>query len=506
MYTPHSAEKIRIGIIGDVDTNEFNEFINEYIFDDIKICKNFSLETVILTDDMIVSDIFHDYNFVFYVTCMKHINHKNTINFVRNVSVSLVDPRNHLFVVITKCDDMKIDEDGDLVYSNDGDTSQFNQLHKTISGFIDSKSFHIFKLDLPLARIYSKIINDSSIVNLLTDEINDLSKKLLSNSDKISSGDKKRELKTVLRKLTLEDELSKTGCTEITETIKTQFKLVNQKKIVCQNYLYYFNAIDMYDIAHVKTFLSEIHDITYLKQSMFDELTSMIHALLDTKIKTICEMHKGHIAFDSKPDIEPYKYYVSITAFLDIANEYDLQSIKLLNHEIDETNKLIINHHNKEIEKLTDLDKIYSLLVIFATKNHATMMGLFEKLSGHSRLMVENMECMPKWITFIDKCKELGVSSDKLINLMEQIIVAKIAFYCDTSKINKNDLSIIYPHCLHIYLLSNLNKHFVFQKLCMMTFYHMRYSGRNILGLIQNLTHDEYDVLLALERKLIELC
>ena len=142
---------------------------------------------------------------------------------------------------------------------------------------------------------------------------------------------------------------------------------------------------------------------------------------------------------------------------------------------------------------------------IFSDSGDDSFMILFNKIGENTKIMEENMNHMDRWINFIDRCAKIGIPKQSILGLIEKVIISKITYYCDASKIQRSGLSIIYPYCLHTFLLANLNKHFIFRKLSMITSYHMRYSGRNIMETIYNLTNDEFDSLLTLECHLVKL-
>ena len=113
---------------------------------------------------------------------------------------------------------------------------------------------------------------------------------------------------------------------------------------------------------------------------------------------------------------------------------------------------------------------------------------------------------MDKWVNFVNKCLRFGIPKDSVFKLIEEIIIHKITYYSDITRANKNEISVIYPQCLHSFLLSNLNKNFIIKKLYMIVSYTIRYSGRNILDFLKNIRPEQYNSMLILEYRLLELC
>lgn len=132
---------------------------------------------------------------------------------------------------------------------------------------------------------------------------------------------------------------------------------------------------------------------------------------------------------------------------------------------------------------------------------------LFNTIITNPKIINENLDQTNKWLNFIDKCLEIGIEKESIIQLLYDIIIAKTLYYSDITRCsNIKDISILYPQCLNIFLLSNLNSHFIFKKLYMFVMYSVRYSGKNIGDYIKNISQDEYNQLLVLENKLLQLC
>jgi len=439
---------------------------------------------------------------------------------IKNIGSKFIGIKNHLFIIVDDCTKLKIDDDGDLVFSNDDENDLYQKFDELISANLNEDLFHICRITTPLSLVWKKIMDDSSIVNLTETEITLLSNRLIKKSTSMTLSDKKREIKTSLKNINLDDKLSETGYVEMYDNIVQYYKLIYQKKIVCENYLSEFNNctinLEPDCSQNLNNLLKEIYEISYLKTDMLDELVKKVNNTLLSKLTTLYSSYKNRIVINSNSNIisytlntiDAYTYHKFLIKIMDLSREHKLSNImEITQSEIEIVNKLIIDHHNKEVEKITDLDKIISVLEIFSETDKNTLLGLFEKLKSNDKIITENMDKMDKWISFIDRCLKLNISNDAILRLVEELIMAKIVYY--TAMINKPNkdvhLSIIYPQCLHVFLLSNLNKNFIFKKLYMFTSYKIRYSGVNITDLIKNINSDQYHQLLILENKLLEL-
>lgn len=507
IYEMNSAKKIRIGIYAKTEINQFHEFLNNHIFASAKVSTNFTTDISIINSD---TTNYSQYNYIFYKCEYNQINDLDKPNIateIKNILSQLTNPRNHLFLLMDGCEDLEIDDDGDLIFCDKNKNTVYDKFIQTL-GKIENIC-NISRISIPIANAWKKIANDGSVVNLNDDEMNIITNKLIKNS-KRDMADKKKEVRAMIKKLKIDDKLNECGFNEFNETVGKYFKLISQKKIVSQNYIYEFNKINInFNTLNLQNILKEIYDINYLKNEMHDELIHQIDQILLSKLKNFYQKSCNLVVIEPKQlnHIDAYTYHKFLSTIMEIVREYNMSNImEITKQEIGYTNKLIIDQHNKEMEKLTDLDKILSILEIFAARDKNNLPGLFDRIQNNSKIMVENMEKMDKWVFFIDKCSRIGIAKESLIKLLEQIIILKITYFSDVSKSNRNEFSTIYPQCLQVFLLPNLNKNFIFMKLYMLLVYTIRYSGKNIADLIKNIKYDDYKNLMLIENKLLELC
>jgi hypothetical protein len=512
IYELESAKILKVCVIGNGNNDLFYDFLNEYVFDRVKICPNFILKTLIIKDKEFNN--LNEYNFIFYVTTIEKIKDNNTFSEIKKVSDQLEDPMNHLFVIIDGCDNLEIDDDGDLVFSDDNDEVLYQNFDGSLSKIINDKLFHCCRISLDMAKIWKTIDDDSSIVNLTEEQINLLAPRLVKKSSKMPISDKKREIKLELKKISIDDKIAQVGYKEFYDSVTQYFKLLYQKRVICRNYLFYFNKINVSlletDMININNLLREIYGITYLKTDMHDDLIDKVDAILLAKFKHFCIKCKNYVVIDPKAQqyVDAYAYHKFLLQFVDISEGYNLSNVmEITKQEINTVNILITEYHKKEMERVTDLDKISSYLEIFAVKDKNNLNSLFDKIRNYPKIIQENIENMEKWITFIDRCLKIGIPKDSIIKLVEEIIILKISHYNELSlRTNNKELSAVYPLCLQIFLLSNINRDFIFKKLYMYVSYSARYSGRNISELIISIKEEQYQSMLILENKLLDIC
>jgi hypothetical protein len=106
------------------------------------------------------------------------------------------------------------------------------------------------------------------------------------------------------------------------------------------------------------------------------------------------------------------------------------------------------------------------------------------------------------WIDFITFSKKINVPDPLLLQLIETIIRKKIDTCCSPEKSNRSDAEIIYPYCLLNFLQMNLNASFMYQKLHMYLFYHIKYSHRQLIEKLKDITEEQYRSCMSLELNL----
>ena len=559
IYLPHSARVLKIIVNIDDDTlhDPFYRLLTEYILSVVKLCKNFTLETV-------ESSYFNEQNYIFYV--VNYTDLSTALDHIKKIATTLTHPRSHLFIIINCTDKMEIDDDGDLVFTDDDVNGAYQEFYDNISKNIPETIYHACRIDLNLCAIWKKILVEGTIANLTDGEINLLNKQIGTKSDRTQLVDKKREVRLAIRKISVEDKLAESGYNELLEYVLPFFKQTHQKVLVVQNYLAAVNRIiistKLDDITQIDTVLYEIYGIDYLKENIHRNLLEQTERILrEEKLCPFYAKMKNEISICTSADVaaltpapstkkavtiistkktahtttaptahtttaptaptaptthppahpptaqpttppstDVYEYHKILSKWAEIAKTYNMvQIMKQTKAEIDAINKLIIDHYNKEMEKITDLDKIGAVLEIFSQKDPDTLLGLFHKIIGTPRIITENISQTDKWIELFNRCVKYGISSDLLVRLLEEIIVHKFTYFSDANKHH------IYPQCLQLFLLTHLSNGFIFQKLYLYTAHTIRYSGRNITDLIKNLTAEDMKKMLALEHKLLEL-
>uniref|UniRef100_A0A6G6ABT3 Uncharacterized protein n=1 Tax=Borely moumouvirus TaxID=2712067 RepID=A0A6G6ABT3_9VIRU len=487
---------LKVGIISD-DYNNIELFLKNYLFDSIKISKNFELEI-----KEISSDDYTNYNYIFYKTNINEFVDGKIMQKLEPILTKLSSPFNHLFIMVDYCHDLEFDDDGDLIFKEESYNDIYYDAIKNISDKYGENIYDICKLSTRDIIIYKTIMDDGTFLNLSDDQINILSSKYIKPTSKLSSNELRKQIKVALKKIDLDDKLSETGYNELKEITRPKFKLVQQKKMVYQNYLYFLDVLKIEsdeDFQIVNNFITQIESISFMKDEMLNKLKNDVDVILQNKFKI-------YISGLEKENYKIAQKYQKLFGIIkNNINEYPKTSeiVQSLFCKID---KIIIENQKKEIKNIVDLTKIINTFSSL-DKNTVNITELFNTIITNPKIINENLDQTNKWLNFIDKCLEIGIEKESVIQLLYDIIIAKTLYYSDITRCsNIKDISILYPQCLTIFLLSNLNSHFIFKKIYMFVMYSVRYSGKNIGDYIKNLSQDEYNQLLVLENKLLQLC
>lgn len=520
MYNQNFAKNLKIGVINDSE-NKLTNFLQNFLFAKIKIHRQVKLEITNLwldstnkTSSLVQynSQMYAEYNFLFYLCDITMLKNAETVENLKIVSLALTLERNHLFIFVDNCQNMDIDDEGDLFFNNKEETELLEKFNQKLRLEMSDKLYHICKLSISDSIIYQNIITAGSIVNLNEAQINQLVYTFLNKKvQKLAFQEKKKEVRNTLKKHNLEDLLIKTGYNEALNNIEYYFKIARQKKIVVQNYLFLLQKMtfEIVNLDFFSSFLKEVYQINYLKSEMHIDLLEKIEVIILQKVKNYFSQTKNNVVLEPVQicHIDAYTWNKFLIELSNISKTYNLANVLIVTKtELAQTSNLIINYHKKEMEKVTDLVKIASFLQIFANKDKNNLISLFDKIFKNTKIITENIEKMELWVKFIDECFSFGIPKESILRLLEELIISKVTYYSDISRTNKKDLSVIYPQCLSVFLLSNLNVNFLMKKLHMFVSYSIRYSGRNIADCLRSIKSEDFDSLLILENKLLEIC
>ena len=502
----------------------FTDFFKDKCLSGLKIHKEFKLEIFVHTDsENNLAEVCKKYHYVFYYVTSSYLPKITFSTF------SSIEPLQKLFVIFD--------------YAPSG--SQISrEISSQILGENDNDNIIVCTMNIELFNTLNKLKSNPELNDLSYNHIKNLHYVLFgspSDSVKSNQSDPKKELRRYLKNVDIDEQIEQTGLSGFLNTIDFYFKLHTQKKIVYQNYLTKWKEIkitsDLTTIEFVCDLIKKTYDITYLRQEMYDELVDYTDNIFLEKIKDFCQSYSHKLIFLSDNSIEKksqqitqklsstlsaptsssifidvldaHTYHRYLMRFQEIATDFNMPSVRAyLDGEIDKVNKKIVQYHTKEIEKNTDLNNITSFLEIIASKDRSNLLTLFQKITSSSRLIVDNLTNNEGWCKFVDKCVKVDLPREQILQLVTEIVMTKIDYY-GGDIYNKfgsgQNVSLIYPNCLHAFLLKNLNKHFVFTKLLMYLQHVNRYSGKNVIEYIRKLTLEEYNTLLILEQKLLTL-
>ncbi|CAH6421022.1 Hypothetical protein MVR_LOCUS243 [uncultured virus] len=491
------------------------DFTTEHIVNTSKICSQFKVEQVEI--DVTDTSSITSCNSIFYYTTLEaiHLTSDSRPNILTDLQVlgrQLKHPRSHLFVIVDLCTNLEVDSDDDLVFCSEEDQEVFDQFEQDLTGSMLGDLYDCFKISLRHADIWKTILDESSAATLTDTQIEDLVPKLAKKHRKGSIQDKKKAIRTAIKRLDIKDELAVTGFTEFVSIASQYLKLVHQKKTVMQNYLFSLRALILdlnpEPIASLRIMLDEVTAIDYLKPDMHANLYKQAQSIANDKIRAWLQLYTNTVAVDTTKckSNSIYTYRDLLQACDTLAVQHAITDAKkLIERELKTVGLSIATHHRRELEAVSDLAKITSRLVQIAEQDASNLGLTFDQIVNNPKIMLDNVEKMDAWIAFTDRASELGIEANRLKTLIERIIYAKIEYCSDSRRIDiKNPLA-IYPSVLQVFLLSRLNTAFIFKSLYMYLTYTIRYSGRNITEQLIGIDQTQYDSLLQLESKLDSL-
>lgn len=500
-----SARTLKICIIGSHEKCIlFQKFLKQFILISINITPDFNvhIDTHQLSDN--ITNYVH-YNFIFFISSSKQLNDTSLIHDIKQITTNFEHPRNHLFAIFDDSNNLGFDDDNILIYNDKTQNDACNELDDVLVDILGDKLFNLCKISISTSMIW-KTIFDDGIKNLDSDTIDFLVREFkIKKSSKLSNKELNHELKKCIRKIDIDEKLDYCGFTDFYSDIRQYFKSMYQKKIITQNYIYIISQLNINysetTLDSIQTFLDEIHNISFLKDESHQHLITQVQQIIIDKLTSI---FKTYTNVTKKYNcIELAKYQKFLSKIKSICVPYNLDKItNIINEELVMINKAMLTYSQSEIEKSVDLDKIIMLLECF-DHNSDQISDLFDKIKSNTQIYSQNIENTEKWLKIINKSLELGVNQKSVAQLIENIIISKITFYGDP--VNSKTINGLYPQCLQIFLLSNLDKDFIFKKIYMYLTYSIRYSGKNIIDHIKNVDQYIYQNMLKIENRLLEL-
>jgi hypothetical protein len=455
-----NPKNIRIGISGN-NIDIFSNFLDYLTVNTDKIAP-----IVKYTD----CDDYSFCNIVFYYT--------NLTEFKKEISDKIISSlkERHLFIIVL--DDCERIPD---------------ELSKYIANIENCKA-KICRINISHAEIWKKI-DDNKFDFMSTKELNLLASIIFRKSKLSKIVYLRREIKEYLSNIDVEKKLDECGYYELSGLMDSFLKKRNQKKFIAENYLNCFIQIDILSkIKYLKEVIDEIYEIDYLKKADHSALKTKINKIFLNKLQTL---------FNSVTEYD-LNYLNILNQIENITKKYSMKDIsKSVFAEISNASKIFIEKYSNKISSITDFSSAIDFLETFPQKEIISQ--VFIQIICCSKIIQENITKTTEWIEFIDKCKNLEISRFSFEILMEKLIMAKINFNNALTSNRNYDISIVYPYCLQVFLLENLDKNFVFKKLYIYLMYAIKYSGKNVNEYIQNLAKNDFDSLLIIENKIFDL-
>jgi hypothetical protein len=491
----YEINSIQFAIISDqnlVGKKSFMELWNNYIQSEFKLLGGISMNMSVNVPTVGI----HFVVFMVDLDSLPLLEGTPLLNGMINASNQ---PNTKVLIVINKCDNLKLN-DGVLCVAKkyvDKYSSTLTLLEKSLR----SESYQVFLLSTLHAMLYNKLINStaSNMISVLSaDEIELLGQmycpvKVFS---KMTSDQKKKEIKKILKDSDFEEDLIQTGYIAIRDYLKNNLKAAGQRRIIYDNFIGRIQCVELYlhatSIEQMGAIRDDIDRSTYLKEllpALKIQCENMFATKLEVLLTNSLNTNAEHI-FVYRKQLFDYQ-----------SKLFDLKMDKLeviVQNALKMVSDRIICMCEKDLD-IVDLNKLQSILELLEHSNKESITGLYAKIITNQKLFQENLLNGTGWIEFITFSKRINVPDHLLIQLIETIVMKKIDLCCSPEKSNRSDAEIIYPYCLLNFLQMNLNASFLYQKLHMYLFYHIKYSHRQLIEKLKDVTEEQYRSCMSLE-------
>lgn len=491
---------IRVSVMtsGNVKEQPFRNLLDS-VLEGTKIFSEFQVVTSEPNDATSIETC----NYLFYLIADQDLEDPLILEKINAVGQKLVHPRQHLFVVLDTASELSLDDDDEMILTESKMRKLSDAFEKKLVMAPDDL-FHYLVLSVRAANIWSYVI-ENGISELSDRQVEYLAQDLVRKAAKLPMADKRRELKTALKTLDKDRKLMTTGYTAFETEFSQYLRMINQKLTVVQNILYQVSLIEYPQLSAHLPFLEQVFKIKYLKDDTKADLLTRMDANLNQKAVD----HKIAVTAPIKPgrrtgtvDLEnAHERLANLQRIHEVISSHLPQLAAELDREIRSLNKAVTDQRCREVENVTDLSKVGAYLASLKTGHE----DFIRKIPRQTKIIQENLQNTEQWIKLIDECLAMGLERQLLIKMIKDVIIAKIDHYVEASKSTRADMSMTYPQCLNVFLLTHLEKDFVFKHLQMILTYGIRFSGRNLSDLIRDMTEQDYLTILGLEHKLLEL-
>lgn len=433
-------------------------------------------------------------------------SHINEIDSLPNI-INGMSKNETTFIIIDGCTDVSFDSDDEIIFDDENIQEKISSIQKLA---IDLENIHLLCISSIYLLLLSQYSDEKTIANMSDKEITILSNLFGVKTAKLDKAEKYRQIERKLKNTDINSFLRLYGYDGINDIVMPKFKIIAQKAIVRNNYVKMFENIKLLSesVSDVINTYNSILSTKLFKEQQQNQLEKSINKIIGEKITYFIESYKSKIQFDTNAKVlntlDPHKYHECITQLINIST-IDQTTRELLQTEINRIDKMIIDYHNSKMKNIHDLTQISNLLEIYAKKDPNSLTGLINELLTNENIHKQNIMNNRKWISFIDKLIELKINREDIIGFVEKIIRGKISYYCSQTGLTGKTIDFIYPQCLNVFLIGNINKGFIFKRLYIYLNNMLRYSGRGTEEFIKNITEEQYYELISFEQKLVEL-
>lgn len=495
---------ITIGIesVNQSKKNNHSYFFDTYIKPRITLAKNINLEIKNVTE----TDRF-TVDYLFYIFDLEQIDQieKN----IENIGSARGNTYyTTIFFMVDDCSDVTLDDE-DIIFNDAVIEKKITSMTELI-GFMEDVQFVTFSSKHLL--LIDQFEDEKTIINMSDKEINILATMLDLRTSKLEKAEKYKMVEKKIRSANLSNYMTKYGSDKIDTYIMQYFKIITQKNKVKDHYLRAFQSMMLTpsNIDEILNLYQEIMDLKLLKEGPTTILHRETNLILSKKINLFIEQYKSKVTFDSKVTntIDPHDYS-NILDRLQKISSIDNITHKLLVTELETINKQIVTYYNNQMKTITDLHKISNLIGINSKNKTVDIVALLLEILTNEKIFSDNISNTKGWNHLVDKLIELNISKQNILQIVEKIICGKIAYYSNlvgqVTKQPNRTYHWLYLQCLGVFLLSNLNKGFIYKKLHIYLSNAAKFISRGMDELINNLSEEQYYELISFETRLLEL-
>lgn len=501
MYEPKSCNKIKILVV-ESKTN-LAPLLSNHIFTEVP--KKNIFDWTICTHE--TSDIiYQNYNLIFFIVTFENLENNKTLEKIKDIVSILKKNLNYLYIIIDGDNKIKFN-DQKISFIGRTKKEAYFKFKNTLGIPLHSKVHNTTLISIQMATIWYFIIDANfTVTDLSNSDLDVLIEKYKFNvSSEIKK--KRKNVNTLLEEIDCDTELSLTGYDNLQDLIVKFLDKSKQKQFILNNYLEVFEQInfDINNICWLRKIIIILNEI--YEYGLIDMMDKIIYKKINSILINMQKINLDTLAIEpiQTCKIDAREYYTLFYEIKKNHKKYNLTDfLDDINIFLEKISNLIINFYNQT--KSDNLYTIVTVIQILLERDPNEVNHHLDIIVANTGIITSNIDRSDLWVSLIDILIHYNISSDIILLFIEKIILSKITYYSSLERCNNKEYTVIYPHCLNVFLLSNISHHFIFKKIYMYASYNLRYSGRFLSENLTNVTEEIFLQLLRLEYKLLEIC